>query len=239
MNIKFDYKEKIVLVVGGSKGIGAQITRDFLTSGANVYYMSRSINTNLSESGARHIQCDLRDEYHLKKEIDKLDNIDFLINVAAINFCKPVSEIESKEWDDVLSVNLKSYYLTCKFAIEKMKRSGFGRIVNVSSIAGRNKSIVSGVHYTSSKSGIIGLSRQLAHEVAQYGINVNVTCPSQTLTEMLEESMSKKELEDLSKKIPVGRIATTTDQSLPVLFLCSDAARYITGCVLDVNGGQL
>jgi NAD(P)-dependent dehydrogenase (short-subunit alcohol dehydrogenase family) len=239
MNIKFDYREKTVLVVGGSRGIGEQITKDFITTGAEVYYMSRNKNIDLEKSGAKHIRCDLRDENKISESFDKIESIDFLINSAAINFCKSVEDIDVDEWDDVFSVNVRSFYLTCKFAIEKMKKRRFGRIVNISSIAGRNKSVVSGSHYTASKSAIIGLTRQLAHEVSRFGINVNVTCPSQTMTDMLKTSMTKNELDKLCESIPISRIASTKEQSYPVLFLCSDAASYITGCVLDVNGGQL
>ena len=113
------------------------------------------------------------------------------------------------------------------------------KIVNVSSIAGRNKSIVSGVHYTSSKAGIIGLTRQLAYELGPRGINVNCTCPSQTLTPMLKQSMNEQELNDLTTTIPLGRLATVSDQVGPIVFLCSELSNYMTGSILDINGGQL
>ena len=113
------------------------------------------------------------------------------------------------------------------------------KIVNVSSIAGRNKSIVSGVHYTSSKAGIIGLTRQLAHELGPKGINVNCTCPSQTLTPMLEQSMNNDQLLKLTKTIPLGRLATIQDQVGPIVFLCSELSSYMNGAILDINGGQL
>jgi 3-oxoacyl-[acyl-carrier protein] reductase len=138
-----------------------------------------------------------------------------------------------------MSTNLKSFYYTSKLAVEIMKQKNFGRIVNVSSIAGRNKSIVSGVHYTSSKYGIIGLTKQLSNEVSKHNILVNCVCPSQTMTEMLQESMTTEQIEKLEHSIPVRRIATTKEQALPILFLCSSAASYIAGAAIDVNGGQL
>ncbi len=237
MNLKFDFSGKTAVVVGGSRGIGKQVCEDFLETNAHVVYLSRNINEQLKK--ATHIKCDLRNETEVQRAFAKIGTIDFLVNVAAINHCKKIENISTEEWDDVLSVNLRSFFLISKLAIEKMKKVRFGRIINVSSIAGRNKSVVSGVHYTSSKAGIIGLSRQASHEVSKYGINVNVVCPSQTMTEMLADSMSNQEIEALCKNIPIGRIATTKEQSMPILFLCSDAASYITGCVLDVNGGQL
>ena len=113
------------------------------------------------------------------------------------------------------------------------------KIVNVSSIAGRSKSIVSGVHYTSSKAGIIGMTRQLAQELGPIGININCVCPSQTLTPMLKKSMSQDQLDALEKKIPLRRLATVENIVEPILFLCSEKSSYIHGACIDINGGQL
>ena len=118
-----------------------------------------------------------------------------------------------------------------------MRMQKSGSIVNVSSIAGRHRSIVSGVHYVSSKSGLIGLTKQLAFENSDYNIRVNVVCPSQTLTEMLKKTMNQKEVRQLSKNIPLKRIANVQEQVWPIMFISSDAASYITGSVIDVNGG--
>jgi len=114
-----------------------------------------------------------------------------------------------------------------------------GKIVNVSSIAGRNKSVVSGVHYTASKAGIIGLTKQIAHEVGSRNICVNAVCPSQTKTDMLQQSMTEEEIKELGKSIPLGRIAEVQEVVNGILFLCSDESSYITGTTLDINGGQI
>ena len=118
-----------------------------------------------------------------------------------------------------------------------MKRGA--KIVNVSSIAGRNKSLVSGVHYTSSKAAIIGLTRQLAHEIGPSGININCVCPSQTETDMLKESMSLKDRELLASQIPLRRLARVEDIVNPIFFLCTNQSNYIHGACIDINGGQL
>ena len=112
------------------------------------------------------------------------------------------------------------------------------KIVNVSSIAGRSKSIVSGVHYTASKSGIIGLTRQFAQELGPKGININCVCPSQTLTDMLQQSMREEQIQELERTIPLKRLATVTEIVDPILFLCSNKSNYIHGACLDINGGQ-
>ena len=239
-DIVFDFEEKNVLVVGGSRGIGKAVCEAFLDARANVYCASRTFSLN---NRINFIKCDLRSEDNIASLFTTLDSlidkIDFVINVAGTNLCEPIQKIDSKEWDRVLDINLKSFYLVCQQAVERMKPQGFGRIVNVSSIAGRNKSIVSGVHYTSSKAALIGLTRQLSHEVSRFGINVNVTCPSQTMTEMLKESMTSEQILDLESKIPIQRIASVKEQAMPILFLCSSAASYITGAAIDINGGQL
>lgn len=235
-DIFFDFTGKTVVVTGGSKGIGLEVVKRFIDSGAIVYCLSR---TDPKIDGCHHIGCNLRNQLSIKLAFDSIKTLDFLINVAGTNLCCPIEDIDSDEWDRVMSTNLKSFYYTSKLAVEIMKQKNFGRIVNVSSIAGRNKSIVSGVHYTSSKYGIIGLTKQLSNEVSKHNILVNCVCPSQTMTEMLQESMTTEQIEKLEHSIPVRRIATTKEQALPILFLCSSAASYIAGAAIDVNGGQL
>ena len=159
--------------------------------------------------------------------------IDFLINVVGINYTKKIQEIELSEWEEVIKTNLTSIFYVTKQCISKMDQGS--RIVNVSSIAGRNRSLVSGVHYTSSKSGLIGFTRQLAFELGPKDINVNCVCPSQTLTQMLEESMTKEEQKKLSDDIPLKRLATVDDQVGPIIFMfrtvqlpdwCSDRCKW-------------
>jgi 3-oxoacyl-[acyl-carrier protein] reductase len=225
MFMKIDFSNKVVVVVGSSKGIGKGVLETFTELGATAYGISRSNG------------IDITDKNSIDVFFEPLSNIDFLINVAGINFCKKIEDIEFDEWDAVLNTNLRSFYYLIKKSIPLMKAGS--KIVNVSSIAGRNKSIVSGVHYTSSKAGIIGLTRQLAYELGPRGINVNCTCPSQTLTPMLKQSMNEQELNDLTTTIPLGRLATVSDQVGPIVFLCSELSNYMTGSILDINGGQL
>lgn len=223
--MKIDFSNKVAVVVGSSKGIGLGVADTFEELGAKVIRVSRTEGVDISN----------------KESIDSffatLTHIDFLINVAGINFCKKIEDIEIDEWDSVIDTNLRSFYYLIKKSIPLMKSGG--RIVNVSSIAGRNKSIVSGVHYTSSKAGIIGLTRQLAHELGPKGIHVNCTCPSQTLTPMLKQSMTKEEQAKLCQNIPLRRLGTVDDQVGPIIFLCSELSNYLNGCIIDVNGGQL
>lgn len=235
-DIAFNFNNKVVLVFGGSKGIGKEVCRQFAEAGAIVYNASRT-PSNLDS--VTDLKCDLLKIEDIENIFSNFDSVDFVINVAGTNLCEPIEYIDVAEWDRVMNINLRSFFAICRQAVMLMKKQNYGRIVNVSSIAGRNKSIVSGVHYTSSKYGIIGLTKQLAHEVSQNNILVNCVCPSQTMTEMLEESMSKQAIIQLEQKIPIKRIASTTEQATPILFLCSSAASYITGTAIDINGGQL
>jgi len=239
-NIVFNFKGKNVLVAGGSRGIGRGVVEGFIASGATVYYASR---TYIKEDiRAVHIKTDLskeKDVHDLFKELDKTCQIHIVVNAAGINYSKTVNDISLREWDKIISLNLRSVFIICKEAIKRMKKKGYGKIVNISSIAGRHRSIVSGAHYVASKAAVIGLTRQLAYEVAKFHINVNAVCPSQTLTEMLKKTMSVEQIKKLEEIIPLRRIATVKEQVGPILFLCSDASSYMTGTLLDVNGGQL
>ena len=223
--MKIDFSNKVAIVVGSSKGIGLGVADTFEELGATVIRVSRTEGVDISNKES------------IDSFFESLTHIDFLINVAGINFCKKIEDIEIDEWDSVIDTNLRSFYYIIKKSIPLMKSGG--RIVNVSSIAGRNKSIVSGVHYTSSKAGIIGLTRQLAHELGPRGIHVNCTCPSQTLTPMLEQSMTKEQQDKLCENIPLRRLGTVNDQVGPIVFLCSELSNYLNGCIIDVNGGQL
>ena len=223
-NINWNFKGKNVLVVGSSRGIGKHTALTFKDSGANVIKLDRSI-------------CDISKKNEIDTFIDSLSKVDILVNVAAINYSKKIQHISFEEWDEVLNVNLRGYFYIAKKVLEIMPDGG--KITNISSIAGRHRSYTSGVHYTSSKAGIIGLTKQIAYEVGNRNINVNAVCPSQTKTDMLKEFMTEKDILKLGKTIPLGRIAEIMEVVNPILFLCSEEASYITGTTLDVNGGQL
>tara|TARA_R100001086_G_scaffold211170_1_gene127104 strand:- start:53 stop:712 length:660 start_codon:yes stop_codon:yes gene_type:complete len=218
------FMSKAVVVVGGTSGIGLGVVKAFQDMSYDVLSIGRAV-------------CDIRDENKIDACFSKLDRVDILINNAAINYCKQIQDITMEEWREVLDVNLTSFFYIIKKCLPLMPRGS--KIVNVSSIAGRSKSIVSGVHYTSSKAGIIGMTRQLAQELGPIGININCVCPSQTLTPMLKKSMSQDQLDALEKKIPLRRLATVENIVEPILFLCSEKSSYIHGACIDINGGQL
>jgi NAD(P)-dependent dehydrogenase (short-subunit alcohol dehydrogenase family) len=238
--INFNFSGKRALVIGGSRGIGGGVVKNLVELGADTFYAAR--NPGIKVEKAKFIKVDLNNENEiidLFNVIDQDGAIDIVVNTAAINFCKKFDEISAVEWDLVERVNLRAAFIVCQQASIIMKKQKYGRIVNVSSIAGRHRSLVSGIHYVSTKAGLIGLTRQLAYELGQYNVNVNVVCPSQTMSDMLSESMSNNEIAALAENIPLRRIATINEQVGPILFLCSDLSAYMTGAVIDVNGGQI
>jgi NAD(P)-dependent dehydrogenase (short-subunit alcohol dehydrogenase family) len=236
----FDFSGKRALVIGGSRGIGKGVTQELVLQGAETFYAARK--SSIDEKNANFIQVDVNNENEiidLFQKIDKFGEIDIVVNTAAINFCKKFDEISVDEWDKVERVNLRASFIICQQASIRMKKQKHGKIVNISSIAGRHRSLVSGVHYVSTKAGIIGLTKQFAYELGPSNVNVNVVCPSQTMSDMLSDSMTSKEIKNLSSNIPLRRIATIDEQVGPILFLCSDLSSYMTGAVIDVNGGQI
>ena len=251
MNNKFNLSGRNALITGAAGLLGKQHAIALLEMGARV------VLTDTNMVGLSVIQTALTGSYPEEKiitsfmdvtslaSIKKVQSslitdgihVSILINNAAINYCKSIEEISLNEWNSVIDTNLTSYFYIIKKCLPLMKYGS--KIVNVSSIAGRSKSLVSGVHYTSSKAGLIGLTRQLAQELGPKGININCVCPSQTLTPMLERSMTNEQLSELSNNIPLRRIAKVNEIVKPILFLCSEDASYIHGACLDINGGQL
>ncbi len=151
-----------------------------------------------------------------------------------------MEEITEEEWDAVLTLNLRGLFLCTRAVVPAMKAQRWGRIVNVSSTAGRTRSLFGGAHYTASKAGVIGFSRQCAAELAPYGITVNVVAPGITRSERVAarwEAKPAAERAFIERLIPAGRLARVDEPAAAICFLCSDDASYITGAVLDVNGG--
>lgn len=245
------FDNKIILVTGGSKGIGYTVAQEFLKEGAIVYINSRNI-INLKKAKkklqliSKNIKClvgDLSKEKIVKKVFSEIikdhQRIDIVVNCAGYSEAKKHENISLKDWYNMIDNNVTNTFLVSKEAIKFMKRKRYGKIVNVSSVAGRNRSKLAGVHYSLSKSAIITLTRQMGSEVAAFGININCIAPSQTETEMLKPFLNKKNKKNLISTIPIGRLAKTIDQARVILFLSSGQSDYMVGSIVDVNGGQV
>jgi 3-oxoacyl-[acyl-carrier protein] reductase len=164
--------------------------------------------------------------------------LDILVNNAGI--C-PLAEFETmteKDWDRVLAVNLKGAFLCCQACLPLLKKSAGGRIINISSVAGKMGALIAGAHYTASKAGMLGLTWSLARYCAGFGITVNAIAPAAVETE-LTASWSSEQRDSLRGKTPLGRLGLPEDIGAAAVFLASSEAGFITGEVLDVNGGFL
>jgi len=237
---KESFDGKVALIFGGSNGIGLEVARLIQARGAEVFVSSRTKGDTSDEE--TFLPCDVtkREEVDatISYIISKFGKIDILVNSMGVVGMEKIDNLDLEEWSRVIATNLTGVFLTCKAVLPSMKSHGYGKIVNIASIAGRYKSLTAGTHYVASKAGVIGFSRQLANEVIGCGINVNVVCPSQTLTPMLANNVSKEDIKRLEDTIPIKRLATPLEQAYPILFLCSDKSSYMSGAVLDVNGGQ-
>jgi NAD(P)-dependent dehydrogenase (short-subunit alcohol dehydrogenase family) len=150
-----------------------------------------------------------------------------------------VENLPEADWRRVIDVNLTGAFLCCQAVLPIMRRNGYGKIINISSIASKRISYNAGAHYTASKEGLLGFTRHLAYEVAPYGINVNAVCPGPTLTPLVDHIVAPETLREREKKVPRGRLVTPEDIARAVLFLISDWADLVCGVALDVDGGDL
>lgn len=250
------FEGKVALVTGGAGGIGAEIVRALIAEGASVAIFdtnSEAISTledSLSNDGRRTFGkvVDVRSQKSVDQSVaqvvEKFGGIDILIAAAGGSLGTPrdLDEISSEDLDLVIDVNIKGTFHCAKAVIPSMKSRGGGAIVAFSSIGGRSASPVTGVPYAAAKAGILGLTRRLAREVGADGIRVNAIAPGLFLTGRLQgmfDAMSDTERNEVLDAIPLKRMPQISECVEPVLFLASDASSYITGTVLDVNGGRM
>lgn len=162
-----------------------------------------------------------------------------LVYAAGVLHRTRFADIPAEEFRRSMAVNLEGAFHCAQAVLPEMRRAGWGRMVLFSSTAGKSVSTLGGVHYTAAKAGLLGLTRGIAAEVAADGVTVNAVCPGLIETPMIVALASGEELTDYAKSFPVGRLGTPEEVAQLVSFLCSDAASYITGAAVDINGGDL
>ncbi len=162
-----------------------------------------------------------------------------LVTSAGVLYRTPFVDIAIEEWDEVMDTNIRGLFLCNQMVVAEMLKQKSGRIVNIASVAGRSMSLIGGAHYATSKHAVVGLSRHMARELCTDGIRVNAFCPGATNTAMIHDNLTAQEVEDLEKRIGLGRLAETEEQARVVAFMLSDAASYMNGACIDSNGGSV
>lgn len=241
---------KVALVTGASRGIGREIALELAREGANV-----AINYAGSEAKALEVAQEIRTmgreaitiqadvsssesvESMVKQTIEAFGKLDILVNNAGITKDNLLMRMKEADWDDVININLKGVFLCTKAVTRQMMKQRSGRIINISSIVG-----VSGnagqANYVAAKSGVIGLTKTTAKELATRGITVNAIAPGFITTDMTDK-LNDETKNEMLKQIPLARLGEPTDIAKTVLFLATDDSRYMTGQTLHVDGGMV
>ena len=244
----FSLKDKVALVTGASQGIGWDIAQALVVAGAKVAVAARTeeklallvgeIETAGGEAIA--VKMDVADVEQVKagfkQVIDKFGRLDILVNNAAITRDGLAVRMKADDWDAVIRTNLTGAHLCIQQALGTMMRARAGRIINVSSVVAQMGN-AGQANYVAAKAGLIGLTKAIAMEIASRNITVNAVAPGFIQTPMTDV-LSDKVKEELKARIPLGRLGVPRDIAASIVFLASDEAAYITGHVLDVNGGM-
>ena len=246
--VQFNLKDNVVVVTGGSRGIGFRIARMLIDENANVVICSRkqegldaaAANLNAGDrllTIQAHIGKEDQVDNLFEKVLEKFGKVDALINNVGMNMIATVSEADPGLWRKIIDTNLTGTFLCARKAAGIMKEQKKGKIVNISSIAARKSSPAMGI-YGIAKAGIEMMTKVLAHELAPYNINVNAVAPGMVRTDFSKPFWSNDEFyANIVKSVPLGRIAEPVDIANPVLFLCSSGSDFITGQTLIVDGG--
>jgi 3-oxoacyl-[acyl-carrier protein] reductase len=242
---------KVAIITGGATGIGQAIAKSLVGSGyiTIVCDIDTKRGKELEEKNHALIPgqykfryCDVGKEEYVKRAVEETANeyqrIDVLVNNAGIIRRRKGEEINISDWDKVFRVNARGPFLFCKFVSPIMKKQKEGKIINISSIAGKIGDITSAPGYGPSKSAVDGLTKTFARELAPYNVNVNAVAPHAIETEMSSE-WSEEKRNEIIANISLRRLGKPEEIAAAVMFLLSDGANFITGEIIDVNGGFL
>ncbi len=244
-------EEKTAIVTGAGSGIGRGIAKRFAKEGANV--VVSDIDTEGGEKVVEEIEDSNREAIFVRTDVSKkedvselvertleeYDEIDILVNNAGVYIQKPITEMEIDEWDKVLDVNLKGTFLMTRSVAQEMVKEDKGKIINVTSIAGK-VGYPNSAAYSASKGGIIAMTRALALELSPRGINVNAIAPGVIKTAMTEDLLEDEEVsEQMLANTPIGRFGEPKDIASAAVYLASEESDFVTGETMFVEGGWL
>jgi NAD(P)-dependent dehydrogenase (short-subunit alcohol dehydrogenase family) len=247
---------KNAIVTGAARGMGYAIAKALFNEGARVALIdidekgvaeaAKQLDKKLDRVVGRKIDVTNRfDVRQFVQEMKKLwGSVDILVNNAggALNTPYLLEEIEEKDWNLVVDVNLKGAFFCCQAVIPEMAKQGGGVIINISALAAHWQASLAGVQYTAAKAGVEGLTRQLAYDWGKAGIRVNAVAPTVTMTgdriQSLWDAKSEEEKKKVLSNIPLGRLGTPEEVASVVVFLASEESSYVTGITIDVSGGR-
>lgn len=235
---------RVALVTGGTRGIGRAISEALKTAGYNVAANYGSNDEAAEkfheETGVAVHKFDVSDFNDVRNAVDRITEelgpVEILVNNAGITRDAPLHKMSPDQWQAVIETNLTSCFNTSRCVIESMRQNGFGRIINIGSMNGQAGQFGQ-INYSSAKAGLIGFTKALALEGAGKGITVNCVAPGYTETDMVR-AVPSNVLEKIVQRIPVGRLGQAEEMARAVVFLADDAAGYITGTTISINGGQ-
>ena len=249
-------KDRIAIITGAARGMGFAIAKAIFDEGAKVVIVdidaeaveaaANSLDPQADRALGRRVDVTSKDQIQeLIREVTAAwGGIDILVNNAGGALFTPhiLADIEEKDWNLVVDVNLKGAFLFCQAVIPAMTKQGGGSIVNISALAAHWRASLAGVQYTAAKAGVEGLTRQLAYDWGKAGIRVNAVAPTVTLTgdrvKGLWENKGEAEKQKVLAAIPLGRLSTPDEIASVVVFLAGDESSYVTGITIDVCGGR-
>lgn len=237
-------KNRIAIVTGGTRGIGKSIAVDLKKAGCKVIASyagnEEAAQAFKKETGIEVMRFDVADfeqcQHAVRRVESEIGAVDILVNNAGITRDGFMHKMGEESWDAVVDTNLKSCFNMCRAVIESMRAKGYGRIINISSINGQTGQMGQ-TNYAAAKAGVFGFTKSLARECAVKGITVNAVAPGYINTDMVA-AVSADVMKGIVAKIPVGRLGEAAEIARAVCFLADDAAGFITGETLSVNGGQ-
>jgi len=246
-----DLTGQVAIVTGASRGIGRAIAEVFGRAGAKLTLVARTpeslaavaagLGQEIGASSVLSIPADVAVESQVnevvRRTVEAFGRVDILVNNAGLISAGSILKIEPADWDRVIGANLTGAYLFSRAVAPIMERQKGGRIINIASISAQTGGISGGVHYSSSKGGMIAMTKTLARDLAPFGVTVNAIAPGQIDTD--PKLLTPESRQRIIGQIPVGRLGLPEDVAYATLFFVSPMASYITGTTLDVNGGLL